>query len=221
MAGLLDELEADLRAGGYRALPARRAFIPKPGSGKRRPLSIPAVRDRVVRAAVKIAIEPIFEADFRPCSFGFRPRRAAHDALQMLIDESWRGKRWVVEADIASCFEAIPHDRLMQAIEDRICDRRLLRLLGAMLRAGVMEEGAVMRSDTGRPQGGVISPLLANVYLDRLGRDWSRSASRPWTVVGNSAMCSSSSRSCQTRTHAVTLAWCTSSAPGRSTIRST
>ena len=160
VARLLDELEADLRSGDYRALPARRAFIPKPGSGERRPLSIPAVRDRIVQAAVKIVTEPIFEADFQPCSFGFRPRRAAHDALQVLIDESWRGRRWVVETDIASCFEEIPHDRLMQAIEDRICDRKLLRLLRAMLRAGVMEQGAVRRSDTGTPQGGVISPLL-------------------------------------------------------------
>jgi retron-type reverse transcriptase len=171
VAGLLDELE-DLRAGGYRLLPARRAFIPKPGSGERRPLSIPAVRDRVVQAAVKVVIEPIFEAGFRPCSFGFRPRRAAHDVLQVLVDECWRGGRWVVETDVASCFEEIPHGRLMQAIEDRVCDRKLLRLLRAMLRAGVMEEGAVRRSDTGTPQGGVISPLLANVYLDRLDRDW-------------------------------------------------
>jgi RNA-directed DNA polymerase len=136
VAGLLDELAADLRAGGYRVLPARRVFIPKPGSRERRPLSIPAVRDRIVQAAVKIVIEPIFEAGFQPCSFGFRPRRAAHDALQVLIDESWRGRRWVVETDIASCFEEIPHDRLMRAIEDRVCDRKLLRLLSAMLRSG-------------------------------------------------------------------------------------
>ena len=172
VARLLDELEADFRTGGYRMLPARRVFIPKPGSGERRPLSIPAVRDRIVQAAAKIVIEPIFEADFLPCSFGFRPRRSAHDALQVLVDEAWRGRRWVVETDIASCFEEIPHDRLMHAIEERICDRKLLRLLRAMLRAGVMEEGAVRRSDTGTPQGGVISPLLANVYLNRLDRDW-------------------------------------------------
>lgn len=172
VARLLDELAADLRADSYRALPARRVFIPKPGSRERRPLSIPAVRDRIVQAAVKIVIEPIFEAAFQPCSFGFRPRRAAHDALQVLIDESWRGRRWVVETDIASCFEEIPHDRLMQAIEDRICDRKLLRLLRALLRSGVMQDGAVRRSDTGTPQGGVISPLLANVYLDRLDREW-------------------------------------------------
>src|SRR5215211_4447535 len=106
---LLDELAADLGSGGYRALPARRVFIPKPGSAERRPLSIPAVRDRIVQAAVKIVIEPIFEADFQPCSFGFRPRRAAHDALQVLIDECWRGRRWVVETDIASCLEPSSH----------------------------------------------------------------------------------------------------------------
>jgi group II intron reverse transcriptase/maturase len=169
---LLDELAAELRDRSYRPLPARRVFIPKPGSAERRPLSIPAVRDRIVQAAVKIVLEPVFEADMLPCSFGFRPRRSAHDALQVLVDESWRGRRWVVETDIASCFEEIPHDRLMQTIEERICDRKLLRLLRAMLRAGVMEEGAVRRSDTGTPQGGVISPLLANVYLDRLDRQW-------------------------------------------------
>jgi len=134
--------------------------------------TVPAVGDRIVQAAVKIVIEPIFEAAFDPCSFGFRPRRSAHDALQVLIDECWRGKRWVVETDIASCFEEIPHDRLMAAIEERIVDRKLLRLLRAMLRAGVMQEGAITRSDTGTPQGGVVSPLLANVYLDRLDRAW-------------------------------------------------
>ena len=88
-----------------------------------RPLSIPAVRDRIVQAAVKIVLEPVFEADFLPCSFGFRPRRSAHDALQVLIDECWRGRRWVVETDIADCFSAIPHEKLMQAIEERVCDQ--------------------------------------------------------------------------------------------------
>jgi len=169
---LLDELAADLRDGRYRPLPARRVLIPKPGSQERRPLSIPAVRDRIVQAAAKTVIEPIFEADFQPCSFGFRPRRRAHDALQVLLDESFRGRRWVVETDIADCFEAIPHERLMQAIEERIVDRRLLKLLRAILRAGVMEEGRVRRSVSGTPQGGVISPLLCNVYLNRFDRDW-------------------------------------------------
>lgn len=117
---LLDELAADLKDGSYRSLPARRVFIAKSASRERRPLSIPAVRDRVVQAALKIVIEPIFEADFLPCSFGFRPRRSAHDALQVLVDEAWRGRRWVVETDISSCFEAIPHDRLMAAVEERV-----------------------------------------------------------------------------------------------------
>ncbi len=169
---VLDELARDLRAGSYRPLPARRVFIPKPGRAERRPLSIPAVRDRIVQAALKIVIEPIFEADFLPCSFGFRPRRSAHDALQVLVDEAWRGRLWVVEADIASCFEAIPHQGLMSAIEERIVDRQLLKLLRALLRAGVMEEGAVRRAVAGTPQGGVASPLLANVYLGRLDRAW-------------------------------------------------
>jgi RNA-directed DNA polymerase len=169
---LLDELAANLKDGSYRPLPARRVFIPKPGSVDRRPLSIPTVRDRIVQAALKTVIEPIFEADFEPCSFGFRPRRSAHDALQLILDECFRGRRWVVETDIANCFEAIPHERLMQAIEERIVDRQILKLLRALLRAGVMEEGAVRRSLSGTPQGGVGSPLLCNVYLHRLDRDW-------------------------------------------------
>ncbi len=172
VARLLDELAAELRAGSYRPLPARRVFIPKPGSGEQRPLSIPAVRDRIVQAALKTVIEPIFEADMLECSFGFRPRRSTHDALQVLVDEAWQGRRWVVESDIADCFEAIPHDRLMAAVEERIVDRHLLKLLRALLRAGVMEQGAVRHSVIGTPQGGVVSPLLCNVYLHRLDRQW-------------------------------------------------
>jgi RNA-directed DNA polymerase len=173
VAELLDGLAADLKDGRWRPLPARRVFIPKPGRpGERRPLSIPAVRDRIVQAAAKIVLEPIFEADMLECSFGFRPGRSAHDALQVLIDEAWGGRRWVVETDIANCFEAIPHDRLMAAIEERVVDRHVLKLLRAMLRAGVMQDGAVRRSDTGTPQGGVLSPVLCNVYLHRLDRQW-------------------------------------------------
>jgi group II intron reverse transcriptase/maturase len=171
-AKLLDELATDLRQERWRPLPARRVFIPKPGREELRPLSIPAVRDRVVQTAVKLAIEPVFEADFLPCSFGFRPRRSQHDALQVLIDQSWKGRRWVLETDIADCFEAIPHSGLMSAIEERVSDRHLLKLLRAMLRAGVMADGAIHRDVTGTPQGGVISPVLANVYLHRLDRQW-------------------------------------------------
>ena len=169
---LLDELAAELREGRYRPLPTRRVFIPKPGTTEQRPLSIPAVRDRIVQAACKIVIEPIFEADFRPCSCGFRPRRAAHDGLQVLVDEAWRGRRWVVETDIANCFSAIPHEKLMQAVEERVCDQAVLKLLRAMLRSGVMQDGVVRREVTGTPQGGVISPLLANIYLHRIDRVW-------------------------------------------------
>ena len=169
---LLDELAADLREGRWRPLPARRVFIPKPGREELRPLSIPAVRDRIVQAAARIVVEPIFEADMLECSFGFRPRRSAYDALQVLVDEAWGGRRWIVESDVANCFEAIPHSQLMSAIEERIVDREILKLLRAMLRAGVMEEGAVTRSDAGTPQGGVISPCLCNVYLHRLDRQW-------------------------------------------------
>ncbi|MEW1837132.1 group II intron reverse transcriptase/maturase [Nonomuraea angiospora] len=173
VARLLDELAAELREGRYRPLPARRVLIPKPGvRDEYRPLSIPAVRDRVVQAAVKIVFEPVFEADMLDCSFGFRPRRSTHDALQVLMDEQAKGRRWVVETDIADCFSTIPHQELMRAIEERICDQSLLKLLRQILRAGVMEEGQVRREVTGSPQGGVVSPVLCNVYLHRLDRAW-------------------------------------------------
>jgi RNA-directed DNA polymerase len=171
----LDELAEDLRADRWCPLPARRVLIPKPGTSEQRPLSIPSVRDRVVAAAVKIVLEPIFEAGFLSCSFGFRPKRSTHDALQVLIDESWQGKRWVVETDIANCFSAIPHEKLMQAIEERVSDQGVLKLLRAMLRAGVMQDGSVRREASGTPQGGPLSPLLCNVYLHRLDRVWDTS----------------------------------------------
>ena len=155
---LLGELASELEAGTWRPLPARKVLIPKPGSTERRPLAIAAVRDRIVQAAVKIVLEPVFEADFLPCSFGFRPGRATHDALQVLIDEAWRGRRWVAETDIANCFSAIPQDKLMQAVEERISDQGVLKLVRVMLRAGVMEDGQVRREVTGTPQGGPATP---------------------------------------------------------------
>jgi RNA-directed DNA polymerase len=172
VARLLGELASELGEGRYRPLPARRVMIPKPGTKEQRPLSIPPVRDRIVQAAAKIVLEPVFEADFLPASFGFRPKRSAHDALQVLIDECGRGRRWVAETDIASCFTAIPHEKLMQAVQERVCDQAVLKLLRVMLRAGVMEDGQVRRPVTGTPQGGVLSPLMCNVYLHRLDRAW-------------------------------------------------
>jgi retron-type reverse transcriptase len=106
---LLDELAVELRDGTYRPMPTRRVWIPKPGTNEQRPLSIPAVRDRIVQSACKIVLEPIFEADFLDCSFGFRPKRAPQDALQVLVDEAWRGRRWVVETDIANCLDVLSH----------------------------------------------------------------------------------------------------------------
>jgi group II intron reverse transcriptase/maturase len=170
---LLGELATELQEQRYRPLPARGVLIPKPGSrGEYRPLAISAVRDRIVQAALKIVLEPVFEADFLPCSFGFRPKRGTHDALQVVIDEAWRGRRWVVETDIASCFSAIPHDRLMQAVGERVCDQSVLKLLRQILRAGVMTDGQVRREVTGTAQGGPVSPLLCNVYLHRIDRVW-------------------------------------------------
>jgi len=170
---LLGELAAELREGTYRPMPLRRIWIPKPGVREEvRPLSIPAVRDRIVQTALRIVLEPVFEADMADCSFGFRPRRSAHDALQVLVEECHRGRRWVVETDIAECFTAIPFDGLMRAVEERVCDQPLLRLLRAILRAGVMGDSEIRKPVSGTAQGGPLSPLLCNVYLHRLDREW-------------------------------------------------
>nr|WP_169806979.1 reverse transcriptase domain-containing protein [Actinomadura macra] len=186
---LLAELAEELRAKRYRPLAARRVMITKPGGGsEQRPLSIPSVGDRIVQAALKIVLEPVFEANMADCSFGFRPRRSPHDALQVLIDEQRRGRRWVVETDIANCFTAIPHEELMQAIEERVVDQSVLKLLRVILRAGVMTDGQVRREVTGTPQGSPLSPLLCNIYLHRLDREWDQSDGR-W--CGSPMTCSS------------------------------
>jgi RNA-directed DNA polymerase len=151
----LEELAGKLRAGSYRPRPLRRVRIPKPGRpGQLRPLGIPCVADRVVMAAARIVLEPIFEADFLPSSYGFRPGRSALHALEMVRQTvTWRGKAWVLDADIRSCLDEIDHDALLVQIERRVCDRRMLKLLRGWLRAGVFEGGIVSAIEAGTPQG--------------------------------------------------------------------
>lgn len=168
----LDELEVELREQRYRPRPARRVFIPKPGRSEQRPLGIPRIKDRVCQTAAKLVLEPIFEADFRGCSFGFRPKRSAHDALDAIKREVMRGRRWVIDADIRGFFDALDPQILERLVCERISDRRVLKLLRGWLRAGVLDGETLLRPEVGSPQGSPISPLLANVYLNALDRAW-------------------------------------------------
>lgn len=169
----LAECQEQLLNNRYRPQLVCRHYIPKK-DGRKRPLGIPTVRDRVVQMVTKLIMEPIFEADFQDCSFGFRPKRGAKQALDRIRKGCNRKGNWVVDVDIAGYFDNINQEKLMKLVEMRISDRRILKLIRQWLETGVMEEGQVRRSDLGTPQGGVISPLLANIYLNYFDLLWDK-----------------------------------------------
>ena len=177
----LQRLHEQLRDGTYRPQPVRRAWIPKPGSKEKRPLGIPAVRDRIVQGALRHVLEPIFETDFAEHSYGFRPGRGAKDALRRVDTLLKAGHDWVVDADLKSYFDTIPHDRLLALVTERVADGRVLALVESFLRAGVLEAAEGWQpTERGTPQGGVISPLLANLYLNPLDHQMAKAG---WAMV--------------------------------------
>ena len=184
VTSFLDERSTEVKAETYRPLPLRRVHIPKAGkSGETRPLGIPSLRDRVLMSAAKLILEPIFEAQFSPVSFGFRPKRSAHDAFEVIRVNANAGAHWVLDADIKSCFDEIDHEALMALIEGRVSDRAMLKLLRSWLRAGIIEGGVYSDSDSGTPQGSPISPLLCNIALSVLDEALAKAKLQAGTVV--------------------------------------
>ena len=183
---LLDRVRGDLKAGRFVPQRVREKTIPK-ASGKIRRLGIPTTADRIVQAALKLVLEPIFEADFKPCSYGFRPKRRAQDAIAEIhyLASPPRNYEWVFEADITACFDEIDHTALMRRVRHRVGDKRVLGLVKAFLRAGVLtEEGLNRETNTGTPQGGILSPLLANIALSVLDEHFARK----WEALGTQWM---------------------------------
>jgi RNA-directed DNA polymerase len=176
------EIQEQLLEGTYHPLPARRKEIPK-GDGKFRPLGIPAIRDRTVQMVTKMVIEPIFEADFKECSYGFRPKRDAKGAIRHIRRAVKKGVYWVVDVDIAGYFDNIPHEKLMKLVEQRISDKRILKLIRKWLKAGFVKDDQFYETELGSPQGGVISPLLANIYLNYLDTIWEKKFTELGTLV--------------------------------------